>query len=63
MPFLLPILLNFQGSAHLFGVGSFSNYVSNYGLDNIDELNREIEVFNRMCDADPDSITQLIFKY
>lgn len=24
MPFLLPILLNFQGSAHLFGVGSFS---------------------------------------
>ena len=24
MPFLLPELLNFQGSAHLFGVGSFS---------------------------------------
>lgn len=24
MPILLPILLNFQGSAHLFGVGSFS---------------------------------------
>ena len=23
--FLLPILLNFQGSAHLFGVGSFSS--------------------------------------
>ena len=40
-----------------------TNYVSNYGLDNIDELNREIEAFNRMCDADPDSITQLIFKY
>ena len=31
--------------------------------DNIDELNREIEAFNRTCDADPDSITQLIFKY
>ena len=40
-----------------------TNYVSNYGLDNIDELNRKIEAFNRMCDADPDSITQLIFKY
>ena len=25
MPILLPTLLNFQGSAHLFGVGSFSN--------------------------------------
>ena len=24
MPILLPILLDFQGSAHLFGVGSFS---------------------------------------
>ena len=24
MPFKLPILLNFQGSAHLWGVGSFS---------------------------------------
>ena len=24
MPFKLPILLSFQGSAHLFGVGSFS---------------------------------------
>jgi hypothetical protein len=25
MPFILPALLSFQGSAHLFGVGSFSN--------------------------------------
>ncbi len=25
MPFLLPLLLSFQGSAHLCGVGSFSN--------------------------------------
>jgi hypothetical protein len=24
MPFILPALLSFQGSAHLFGVGSFS---------------------------------------
>ena len=24
MPILLPTLLNFQGSTHLFGVGSFS---------------------------------------
>ena len=40
-----------------------TNYVSNYELDNIDELNREIEAFNRMCDADPDAINQLIFKY
>ena len=25
MPFKLPTLLNFQGSTHRFGVGSFSN--------------------------------------
>ena len=25
VPFLLPILLNFQGSTHRFGVGSFNN--------------------------------------
>ena len=30
MPFLLPILLNFQGSAHIFGVGSFSSIIYRY---------------------------------
>ena len=29
MPILLPTLLNFQGSSHLFGVGSFSNLIDN----------------------------------
>lgn len=29
MPILLPTLLNFQGSAHLFGVGSFSTLLEN----------------------------------
>ena len=28
MPFLLSVLLSFQGYSHLFGVGSFSNYVT-----------------------------------
>ena len=28
MPILLPTLLNFQGSSHLFGVGSFSYLIS-----------------------------------
>ena len=28
MPFLLAEILNFQGSAHLIGVGSFSKYLS-----------------------------------
>ena len=27
MPFILPTLLSFQGSTHLFGVGSFSNII------------------------------------
>ena len=40
-----------------------TNYVSNYNLDNIDELNREIEAFNRMCEADPKAITRLVFEY
>ena len=30
MPFILPALLSFQGSAHLFGVGSFSNLNDDY---------------------------------
>ena len=42
MPILLPTLLNFQGSAHLFGVGSFSNEYKaiklfNYKSDNFAE--------------------------
>ena len=35
---------------------------SNYNLDNIDELNREIKAFNRMCNADPAAVTRLKFK-
>ena len=30
VPFLLPTLLNFQGTTHLSGVGSFSNQISNW---------------------------------
>ncbi len=40
-----------------------TNYISNYQLDNLDELSRELKAFNDMCDADPDAITSLIFKY
>ena len=36
MPFILPALLSFQGSAHLFGVGSFSK-------KKLDAVTREIE--------------------
>ena len=32
MPILLPALLNFQGSAHLFGVGSFSMLYKAFSL-------------------------------
>ena len=36
MPILLPTLLNFQGSSHLFGVGSFSKQFFRTGLLEID---------------------------
>lgn len=32
MPFLLAEILNFQGSTHRIGVGSFSKLVKEYGL-------------------------------
>ena len=36
MPFILPALLSFQGSAHLFGVGSFSDLlIKVYGQHSI----------------------------
>lgn len=38
-------------------------YVSNYSLDNVNELNRELEAFNRICDADPNAINALTFHY
>ncbi|MDE5907728.1 MAG: hypothetical protein K2H52_03125 [Lachnospiraceae bacterium] len=40
-----------------------TNYVSNYTLDKIDELNRELDAFMRMVEADPNAINRLIFKY
>ena len=45
------------------GVRYNTNYVSNYNLDNIKELNREIEAFNKMIEADPDAVTRLVFQY
>ena len=38
MPILLPTLLNFQGSTHLFGVGSFSNISKKNVQDYISRL-------------------------
>ncbi len=40
-----------------------TNYISNDRLVNIDELNRELEAFQRMIDADPNAINSLVFKY
>jgi len=40
-----------------------TNYISNYMLDDIDELNRELDAFRRMVEADPDAITRLEFDY
>ena len=40
-----------------------TNYVSNNSLDNIEELNRELEAFQRMIDADPDAVNRLVFQY
>ena len=39
------------------------NYISNYMLDNLNELDRELEVFKRMSEADPNAINRLVFKY
>ena len=49
MPFLLPTLLNFQGSAHLFGVGSFSIL--------IDEIQFVSEIQNPYVDNSDSKIT------
>ena len=40
-----------------------TNYISNYTLDNVDELNRELEAFQRMVEADSDAINRLVFQY
>ncbi len=40
-----------------------TNYISNYTLDDIDELNRELDAFRRMIEADPEAITRLVFDY
>lgn len=45
------------------GVRYNTNYVLNRELNNLRELNREIDAFNKMIDADPDAITRLVFKY
>jgi len=45
------------------GVRHNTNYVSNYKLDNVKELNREIDAFNKMIKADPDAVTRLVFQY
>ena len=34
MPFLLAEILNFQGSTHLIGVGSFSQFIMQGGIRN-----------------------------
>ena len=40
-----------------------TNYISNYMLNDIDELNRELIAFQRMVEADPNAITRLVFDY
>ncbi len=40
-----------------------TNYVSNYELNNTRELNRELDAFNSMCEADTDAYTSLVFQY
>ena len=40
-----------------------TNYISNYMLDDNDELNRELDAFRRMVEADPNAITRLVFDY
>lgn len=42
MPILLPTLLNFQGSAHLFGVGSFRKVFMR-----LEEIDDEIQNVSR----------------
>lgn len=39
------------------------NFISNHTLDNVEELNRELEAFQRMVDADPNAINRLVFDY
>ena len=56
MPFLLAEILNFQGSAHLIGVGSLSKLIKESkpkkkGLDNkLKEDQLELEMADRILD-------------
>ena len=43
MPFLLTEILNFQGSTHLIGVGSFSELFEVFETEVIDEDLQELE--------------------
>ena len=55
MPFILPTLLSFQGSTHLFGVGSFSNINGfTHIQDAIDEIIR--------VDSDPEAYEKYLME-
>ena len=43
MPFLLAEILNFQGSTHRIGVGSFSNIVYTEQSTDIHKKNRDVQ--------------------
>ena len=40
-----------------------TNYISNYELNNLNELNRELQNFNRIVNSDRNAVTYLVFKY
>ena len=56
MPILLPTLLNFQGSAHLFGVGSFSN------INTIEKNKKKIEGIMNSIEGEGKTIKTLCKK-
>ena len=61
MPILLPTLLNFQGSTHLFGVGSFSILLSNISqsLENTKFIACELSLIVSLALYRPTSVYEL----
>jgi hypothetical protein len=52
-----------DGSYVLDGTRYNDNFVSNYDLDNVTELNRELKNFKETMKADPNAVNSLQFKY
>ena len=67
MPILLPILLNFQGSAHLFGVGSFS-YLRNHNTElgrissNLNQIAKRVNSTGNIYQEDINEVKELMNK-